>query len=193
MSETPERAGIPDGDKILALRGDVETLTAQAVAVGDAILLLRADLRAAEERSAAELAEAEKRTAANLKAEKGKRRRGQRWILAVITFDLAVTIAVATVLSGQASTNAHLKTATAQIQESLRQNYATTQQQAQVRTQVLCPLYGVLIAFADDPARTVGLTPAEKLRSDKAVAVVQAGYKALGCEPVLTAARVPAG
>ena len=166
---TPETPGAPEPDA-----ATVATLVTEAAELRETIVGLRTDMQASERRSAVAL-----------KAEKSKRRRSQRWLLAAVAVDVAFTITLATVLSGQAHTNAQLKAATAQIQESLRRSYATTQQQAQIRTQVLCPLYGVLVAFTDDPARTVGLTPAQKLRSDNAVAVVEKGYETLGCQPAV--------
>ena len=117
---------------------------------------------------------------ADLKAEKSKRRRSQRWLLAAVAVDVAFTITLATVLSGQASTNAHLKAATAQIQESLRQNYLTAQQQRATRVDLLCPLYQALLGVADIPP-SMPLPSAQLKARNDAIAALKRGYTKAGC------------
>jgi hypothetical protein len=103
-------------------------------------------------------------------------RRRTVWIAFSVLLDFALTIALATVLSGQADTNRR-------VRESLAQNYTTAQQQAQTRIKVLCPLYTILLASATDPARAVAMTPAQRAQLAVSVKVVRSGYTALGCLP----------
>ncbi len=97
---------------------------------------------------------------------------------AALFLDVILTVVLATVLNGQASTNR-------QIKESLRQNYATSQQQAQTRVKVLCPLYTVLLTSAADPARRAGLSVAGQKQFDASVQTIKDGYATLGCQPPL--------
>ncbi len=97
---------------------------------------------------------------------------------AALFLDVILTVVLATVLNGQASTNR-------QIKESLRQNYATSQQQAQTREKVLCPLYTVLLTSAADPARRAGLSTAGQKQFDASVQTIKDGYATLGCQPPL--------
>lgn len=131
-------------------------------------------------------------TAAALIAEVGnlagavRRTRAVNRVLgAVLVLVLALAVTDAFLLRAQAVANQR-------IERSLAQNYVTAQQQVQTRTQVLCPLYGALVAIASDPTRTAGLTPAQKLRANNAIQVLRNGYTTLGCQPSLTAAVRPA-
>jgi Mn2+/Fe2+ NRAMP family transporter len=107
-----------------------------------------------------------------------RRKKAIRLLFVAIGFDLALTAVVGFLLHGQAVTNDR-------IRESLRQNYATTQQQAITRVRVLCPLYSVLLAAAADPARAQTLTAAQKATYEKNVQVIRDGYTTLGCQPEL--------
>lgn len=115
-------------------------------------------------------------------ADVGKQARAnrRRTVLTAVglLLDVALTIALATVLSGQAETNQR-------VRESLAQNYITSQQQAQTRVKVLCPLYTVLLASVSDPNRATAMTPAQRAQVAAAVQVVRDGYTALGCLPAL--------
>jgi hypothetical protein len=93
-----------------------------------------------------------------------------------LVLDVVLTIVLATVLSGQANTNK-------QIKESLRENYVTSQQQAQTRVKVLCPLYEVLLASASVQPPAPNST-VEKARAD-AIKTIKQGYVALECQPKL--------
>lgn len=96
-------------------------------------------------------------------------------ILAVsLIIDLTLTVVMATVLNHQADQN-H------KIQQALSQNYLTSEQQRQIRVDVLCPLYQLFIASVDDPNRTAGMTPTQKAKSDKAAVAVHQQYARLGC------------
>jgi hypothetical protein len=95
-----------------------------------------------------------------------------------LLLDVALTIALATVLSGQADTNRR-------VRESLAQNYITAQQQAATRIKVLCPLYTVLLASSADPARLAAMTPAQRAQLAASVKVIRDGYTTLGCLPPL--------
>lgn len=176
MDMTPDLPGMPVPDPVSAL-------VAESAELRETIVGLRDDLRASEERNAKAL-----------RVEKSKRRKSQWWLLTAIAVDVAITIALATILSGQASTNAHLKAATAQIQESLQQNYSTAQQQAETRTRVLCPLYTVLLAATLNPSPRVADTPAQRAQFETAVGTIRAGYATLGCTPALPpASSAPPG
>lgn len=164
MDATPDLPDVPKPGP-----ATIASLVAESAELRETIVGLRADLKASEERNAG-----------NLRAEKSKRRRSQRWLLAAVAVDVAFTITLATVLSGQASTNAHLKAATAQIQESLRQNYLTAQQQRATRVDLLCPLYQALLGVADIPPSTPLPSAQLKARND-AIAALKRGYTKAGC------------
>lgn len=97
-----------------------------------------------------------------------------------LLLDVGLTIALATVLSGQADTNR-------QLRQSVAQNYITQQEQQATRVRVLCPLYTVLLASATDPNRATAMTPAQHAQVAAAIQVVRDGYAALGCLPALPA------
>lgn len=105
-------------------------------------------------------------------------RRRTLFIAVSVLLDLALTVTLATVLSGQADTNRR-------VRQSLAQNYVTAQQQAQTRVKVLCPLYTLLLASVNDPARATVMTAAQRAQVAVAVQVVRNGYTALGCLPPL--------
>jgi hypothetical protein len=107
-----------------------------------------------------------------------RRRFSIRMAFATIVADLVVTSVGLAVLHNQGLANHR-------IQESLRQNYTTSQQQAITRTRVLCPLYQVLLASAQDPVRVAALTTQEKKTFEANVRVIRDGYVTLGCQPPL--------
>lgn len=109
-----------------------------------------------------------------------RRKRSIRWAFATIAADLMVTSVGAFIWYTQAETNR-------KVQASLKATYVTQQQQAQTRTRVLCPLYTVLLAASDDPARIATLTPARKAQFEANVQVIRDGYTTLGCKPDLPA------
>lgn len=94
----------------------------------------------------------------------------------LLALDLALTVALATVLNGQADQNHKIK-------QALAQNYTTSQQQQQTRVEVLCPLYQLLVSLAEDPNRTAGMTPEQKLKSDAAAQSLEKQYSKLKCTP----------
>lgn len=165
--------------QLTALVADL-TATGQRVAIQMAAL--RADLAAAEDRTAERVAAAEAKAARDLTAEKASRRRSQRRLLYVFAFDLVLTIVLATVLNGQAETNRRIADTNRRIQDSLAQNYATRQEQAATRVNVLCPLWTILVALASDPAQSPGTTPQQQDRARK----IRDGYTTLGCLPPLS-------
>lgn len=69
-------------------------------------------------------------------------------------------------------------------EDSLHQNYVTAQQQAQTRVQVLCPLYGLFLGAVQNPSQPAQ-TSAQKAQLAKDLAIIQKGYKSLGCSPSL--------
>ena len=170
MNETPDRAG-SERAEIQALRGDVEALTGEAVGLKDTILLLRADLRAAEEHAAAELLEAEKRSTEKLKAENAARKRNQKRTWVTIVLDISLSVAGLWLYHSVADTQ---------------------RQQSQTRTEVLCPLYSFPLASVD-PARRAALPAAEQKIYDAEVRVIRDGYAVLGCQPVLPGGSASAG
>jgi hypothetical protein len=165
MSETPEVAGSG------LSRGDIEalvvSLTAEAAELRVTIAGLRLDLKAAQEKSAADL-----------KRENAARRRSQRRTWVTIVLDVCLSLVSLLLWHDQVDTNHRL-------QESLNQNYITQQQQQATRVKVLCPLYEVLLGVASDPARTAGMTAAQAERAKAAVLVIENGYRTLGCLPKL--------
>lgn len=164
MDTTPDLPGAPKPGP-----ATIAGLVAESAELRKTIVGLRADLAASE-----------KRNAEALRAEKSKRRKSFRWVLVAVVVDVAFTITLATVLSGQASTNAQLKAATAQIQESLRQNYLTAQQQQATRVDLLCPLYSALLSVAEYPPAAPLPAAQLKVRND-AITALKAGYTKAGC------------
>jgi hypothetical protein len=112
-----------------------------------------------------------------------RRRRGALalWLVSAgFALDIALTITMAFVVAGLVHTNRA-------VQQSLAQNYVTTQQQAQTRVRVLCPLYTLLLASVD-PAKRTALPPTQRLVYDHTVQVIKDGYLTLGCTPALPSA-----
>jgi hypothetical protein len=158
---------------------DGEPLTVRAAEqLQAAVVGLQSELKASEERSAAQ-------ATAKVAAEKAERRKWQRRLTIAVAFDVVMTLALATVLSGQASTNSQLKRANQQIQESLRQNYVTAQQQLVTRTELLCPLYGALLGVASNQSPTP-MTAAQKKARDDAIDALRKGYTRAACLPKLS-------
>lgn len=107
-------------------------------------------------------------------------KRDKRWrkltaaVSVGLLLDLAITIVLTTVVNDQADTNRKLK-------QALAQNYTTSQQQLQTRTDFLCPLYQLLIAATDDPSRQTDLTPAQRDITDKVSQSLHKQYNKLKC------------
>lgn len=119
---------------------------------------------------------------AQLAVTEGRRRRGAYalWLMSAgFALDIALTITMAFVVAGLVHTNRA-------VQRSLAQNYVTTQQQADTRVRVLCPLYTLLLASVD-PAKRGTLPAAQRLVYDHTVQVIKDGYNTLGCTPALPA------
>lgn len=91
-----------------------------------------------------------------------------------LVLDVILTIVLTVVLNGQADTNRNL-------QESLRENYVTSQEQAQTRIKVLCPLYEVMLASTTDPTKRSSLTPAQQKQYDASVKIIKDGFVTLNC------------
>lgn len=77
-----------------------------------------------------------------------------------------------------------LSNANHRVQESLRQNYVTAQQQVETRIKVLCPLYGALVASVN-PAMRASLPPEQQKQFDANAKIIKDGYRTLGCQPPL--------
>lgn len=100
-------------------------------------------------------------------------------ILAVsLVLDLAITITLATVLSGQADTNRR-------IRESLAQNYITETEQQATRLKVLCPVWTFLLALPASPKPAAPTTPAQQAQLAAGALAFRDGYITLGCLPKL--------
>lgn len=67
------------------------------------------------------------------------------------------------------------------IRDSLRQSYVTSQQQAQTRIKVLCPLYSVLLASIGSQPPSGNVGSALRKQYDASVKVIRDGYAALDC------------
>lgn len=111
------------------------------------------------------------------KAEKQSVRRTWR----VLAFDVVLSLVGLGLWYSQVQTNDRLE-------ESLRQNYTTAQQQQVTRVRVLCPLYEVLLTAAANPNPQVATTVEQKARLAAALATIQSGYRTLGCTPALPSA-----
>jgi len=88
--------------------------------------------------------------------------------------DLTITAILATVVNDQRNTDRRL-------QQALSQNYTTSQQQQQLRTENLCPLYQLLIGLADDPVRPPNQTAEQLANTAKASAALHKQYARLRC------------
>lgn len=107
-------------------------------------------------------------------------RRSRRFGIATmvgLVLDVTLTIILATVLNGQSNTNHR-------IQDSLRQNYITQQQQSDTRVRILCPLYSVLLSSASTPPNPPLSPAAQKIRN-ASVKTIKDGYITLGCQSAL--------
>lgn len=172
MSATPEGPG-----EARVLADAAEHASSSAVALAGQLAALRQ-----------ELAEERKQRREELAAE---RKRGRRNSLGLIfmslglVLDVALTGAIAGLAWGQVRANDR-------IEQSLRTNYTTAQQQTQTRVHVLCPLYEVLLAAAANPSPESQSSPAAKARFNQAVKTIRDGYTTLGCTPPLPTAT-PSG
>lgn len=88
--------------------------------------------------------------------------------------DLTITVVLATVVSNQQDINHRLR-------QALTQDYTTSQQQQQVRTENLCPLYQLLIGFADNPVRPPNETLQQREDTARASAALHKQYDLLKC------------
>lgn len=100
----------------------------------------------------------------------------------VVAFDVLLSLVGLGLWYSQVQTNDRLE-------ESLRQNYTTAQQQQVTRVRVLCPLYEVLLTAAANPNPAVAQSAEQKARLATALATIQDGYRTLGCSPALPAAE----
>jgi hypothetical protein len=155
----------------------IDELAATIAGLVTAIATLTATFEANSALTAENTEYLQKKIAALDKADR-RRRFSIRLMFGTIAADLMVTGVGLFILHTQAVTNGR-------IQESLRQNYTTSQQQAITRTRVLCPLYQVLLASAQDPVRVAALTTQEKKTFEANVRVIRDGYVTLGCQPPL--------
>ncbi len=146
---------------------DIQDLMATAARVAAEVQGLRADL-----------ADKASNTDMEGKADKKTVRRSGRRTWRVLFFDVALSLVGLALWYSQVQTNHRLET-------SLHQNYATSQQQQETRTRVLCPLYTVLLAATLNPTPRVADTPAQRLQFEMAVGTIRAGYATLGCTPAL--------
>jgi hypothetical protein len=166
------------------LRALVATLTATGERVAVQMAALRADLAAAEARTAVRVEEAEAKSARELEAENLARRRSQRrtWITGALGVCLSLVSLV--LWHGQVQANRRTQDTNRQIQQLLAQNYVTAQQQLATRTELLCPLYGALLGVAANQAPTP-LSPAQQKARDDAIAALRKGYTKAACLPAL--------
>lgn len=97
----------------------------------------------------------------------------------VVAFDVVLSLVGLALWYSQVQTNHRL-------QDSLKQNYVTAQQQAETRVRVLCPLYTILLAAVQNPASPTPGTPEQRARVAKAAETIRKGYTTLGCTPALS-------
>jgi hypothetical protein len=158
---------------------------AALVATGERVTLqiaaLRADLKAAEERTAARVAAAVVKSAKDLEAENVARRRSQRRTWVTVILDVGLSLVSLTLWHSQSDTSRQLREANRQIQVSLQQNYVTSQQQVQTRRAVLCPLESYLLTLTKLTQRAA-LPADQQAQYDKAAGLFKDGYATLGCE-----------
>jgi len=93
-------------------------------------------------------------------------------LAASFLLDLIITAVLWSVVHGQININHRL-------QQALAQNYTTSQQQKQVRTDLLCPLYQMLIGFADNPLP--GASAGQLANAAKASSALHRQYSRLDC------------
>ncbi len=167
MTETPPDHLDPDENQ-----PDLSVLVRTAHRVTDQIESLQRTLAEATTKSKQEIA-----------AERRARRRSIWLTTGVVVIDIALSVASLILYIGQRQTNQKLA-------ESLRENYTTSQQQAQTRVRVLCPLYTLLLASVDTSKRNA-LPPTQQAVYDHTVKVIRDGYNALGCTPALSAVIPP--
>jgi hypothetical protein len=104
-------------------------------------------------------------------------RRWNQILTGLIALKAATIVVLIVVVVNLSHTNSR-------IQESLHLNYVTAQQQAQTRSQVLCPLYGLFLGAVETPSQPVE-TEQQRQQLAKDLKIIQDGYRSLGCQPAL--------
>lgn len=178
----------PDGteQKTETLTRAAEQVSGSADKVVEQLASLQRELHEATQRANEDIDAAKKKAAADVAAERRDRRYANYKFALVVVLDIVLSLVSISLYYSQVQTNNRLQT-------SLRQNYLTSQQQAEIRTKVLCPLYTVLLTAASSPNPEVTQTPVEKARIATALATIQAGYVTLRCTPALPKLPSPPG
>lgn len=161
MSEETASASTPAGDGGglaevgTGLRESVEALTLA--------------LEAAEAKAAADIAAAEGRAAADVERERKTRKRGTWYFFVALAADLVLSAVSIGLYVG--------------VQDSLHQNYATSQEQAETRVRVLCPTETALLVLLSlpRPATAPALSPPQQKALTSAIQAFTSSYKSLKC------------
>lgn len=165
-----------------------EHLTEVGTGLQKSVDLLRRALEAAEKKAAEDIRAAEEKAAADLRQERKDRKRSTRMFLIALAADIVLSLVGFGLWWGQHQANHR-------IEQSLRQNYVTAQQQVETRTRVLCPTETALLVLLSLPRMPSApvLSAQQQDALTRAIQAFNNGYKALKCPPLPTVPAIPSG